>query len=218
MNTSRHALYFVPRAGTALASFGERVLGNTSPDWQAATAEPRRYGFHATLKAPFHFAEGRDHAGLSAALRAFAANRPPVRIGRLCVRRIGHFVALVPLAQSDALSGLAADTVTDFEPFRAPLDAQDLARRRASGLTAPQQALLERWGYPYVLAEFRFHMTLTGPLAADEAGTWLARLTDLYAPQAGDEPELESIALLQQPDRTEPFRLVEQVALQGTRL
>ena len=33
-----------------------------------------------------------------------------------------------------------------------------------SGLTDRQEALLTQWGYPYVMEEFRFHITLTGAL------------------------------------------------------
>ena len=71
----RYALYYAPPPGTALAAFGARWLGRdpdgaeapaspelarvTPGEWRRAVALPRRYGFHATLKAPFSLAEGR---------------------------------------------------------------------------------------------------------------------------------------------------------------
>ena len=48
-----------------------------------------------------------------------------------------------------------------FDQFRRPAEASELARRRSAGLSERQDALLVRFGYPYVLDEFRFHMTLT---------------------------------------------------------
>ena len=87
-----------------------------------------------------------------------------MQAGPLAVRRIGRFLALVPGAPLDALSDLARDAVRTFEPFRAPLTEAEIARRRPESLSPRQRALLARYGYPYVMEEFRFHLTLTGPL------------------------------------------------------
>ncbi|MCS0466276.1 DUF1045 domain-containing protein, partial [Burkholderia mallei] len=38
------------------------------------------------------------------------------------------------------------------------------AKRAAAPLSERQRALLAEWGYPYVLDEYRFHMTLSDPL------------------------------------------------------
>ena len=46
---------------------------------------------------------------------------------------------------------------------------QDLARHRKANLTAAQDDLLQTWGYPYVMDEFRFHITLTGRIGGSEA-------------------------------------------------
>src|SRR5262249_2220033 len=50
-----------------------------------------------------------------------------------------------------------------------PLTDADRARRNPARLTPRQRDYLERWGYPYVMEEFRFHMTLTGRLEANRA-------------------------------------------------
>src|SRR3546814_20748675 len=71
------------------------------------------------------------------------------------------FLALVPSGPSDALEALAAGCVQRFERFRAPPSALELARRRSNGLTPRQERNLKDWGSPYVLADFRFHLTLT---------------------------------------------------------
>ena len=77
----RYAIYFVPAAGSDLYRFDSSILGYdcytgeavTHPDdvtgdaasWCGITEEPRRYGFHATLKAPFHLS--RDYTELQLA-------------------------------------------------------------------------------------------------------------------------------------------------------
>ena len=69
-----------------------------------------------------------------------------------------------PDPQGPTLETLAADLVRATNPFRAALSQADLDRRRAAGLTPHQDALLTEWGYPFVMDEFRFHITLSGKL------------------------------------------------------
>jgi len=191
----RHAVYWVP-AG-ALGRWGAGWLGWDVEAGRAVdhpevdglprplpeiTEEPRRYGLHATLKPPFRLAEGRSEAGLEAAVAALAATLAPVRGPGLALTRIGGFLALVPeegpgdgpqdapLGTGAALARLAAATVAALDGFRAPPGKAELVRRRAAGLTPAQEENLRRWGYPYVMGEFRFHVTLTGPLGPSEAG------------------------------------------------
>jgi hypothetical protein len=221
----RYAIYVVPDDDSALGRFGKSVLGEDATlvadegqraAWLAATGEPRRYGFHATVKAPFHLAPGASLDALSGALRAFTSERPPVPVGRLAVRRIGHFLALTPVEPLPMLSGFAAEVVAAFEPFRAPLSLEDTQRRLAAGLTRTQQAMLARWGYPYVFAEFRFHMTLSGRLD-NATSAWMQEvLTLAYAPQSHDAHEITALALMEQPVRDAPFRLLERFALKGS--
>lgn len=172
----RYAIYFTPAEDDALTEKASRWLGRNafsgiSYDEHAAyaeiTAEPRRYGFHATLKAPFELSEKRSETDLLAALQAFAASRQAFYIPKLVVGSLGPFFALVPHAPYQPLQDFAADVVDYFEPFRAPLSDSDIARRRPQNLTESQQHNLSLWGYPHVMDDFRFHMTLTGPV--DEA-------------------------------------------------
>ena len=51
-----------------------------------------------------------------------------------------------------------------FNAYRAPLSAADRERRIKAKLSPRQIELMDQWGYPYVLDEYRFHMTLTGAL------------------------------------------------------
>jgi hypothetical protein len=188
----RHAIYFAPRADTPLARFGAEWLG-----WDADAAAPRdgldlpglprpradlvagpdRYGFHATLKPPFRLAEGRDQAGLEAAIAALAGRQAPFAL-ELGPGVLHGFVALMETTPSRPLEKLAAACVTGLDGFRAPPTPEEAARH-AAGLDAAGTANLRRWGYPWVLDRFRFHMTLTRALPAADAA---AVLTALLAP------------------------------------
>lgn len=217
----RYAVYFVPRPETELARFGARVIGydiwsgDTVPfpdlaayagGTPAFTHEPRRYGFHATLKAPFHLRDGVDEAALRSRAAAFAQAQTPVPLGRLEVRALSGFLALVPVAPPPALAQLAAACVRAFDAFRAPLTEADRARRLKSRLTERQLAHLDAWGYPHVFDDFRFHMTLTGTLDAPMREALAAPLATLWS--AIDEPVvIEGIALVVQPAPDAPFRV-----------
>ncbi len=178
---TRFAVYFAPEPGSDWAEAGARWLGRCSDSgearaqpvpagwsaqaFHAITSAPRRYGWHATLKAPFHLAAGLTEAELAAALDHFAAQIAAFNLHPLSVRRLGNFLALQPEEPSEALNTLAQRCVIDLHPFAAPPGEADIAARIASGqLDAEQKTLLRRWGYPHVLQRFRFHMTLTGNL------------------------------------------------------
>lgn len=182
MGYRRYAVYFTPDDGP-LARFGAAWLGwdiatgrplvQPTPDGLPAplakiTKTPRKYGFHATIKPPFRLAEGRSEAGLASALEQLADQMPPIPLEGLTLVRIGRFLALVVRGDTVPLNGLAAMVVETLDAFRKPPSEAEMVRRRAGGLNPRQEALLERWGHPYVMEEFRFHMTLTGKLPNDQ--------------------------------------------------
>jgi hypothetical protein len=127
---------------------------------------------------------------------------------------MGRFLALRPEGPEDALWALAADVVRVTEPFRAPPGEEELARRRAAGLTERQEAMLERWGYPHVMEEFRFHVTLTGPLAPGEAAPVVEALGPWLAPVLPRPLEAGSISLLGEAEDGF-FHEIERFALTG---
>lgn len=178
MTYRRFAVYYTP-SDAGLAGFGAKWLGwdiaagrsvpQPSPAGLPAplagiTARARPYGFHATLKPPFRLAPGQTAEMLDATLALLAEQMPPHPVEGLRLARLGGFLALVPQGETAPLNGLAAMIVETLDSFRAPPDEAELARRRASRLSPAQETLLARWGYPYVMGEFRFHMTLTGHL------------------------------------------------------
>lgn len=183
--TARYAIYFSPQRHSPWWQFGAHWLGRdecngaplvqpelsqlTAAEFHAITAEPRRYGFHATLKAPIRLRGEHNVADLLARMEALAANLKPVALGPLQVATLGNFVALMPIAAPDQLSALAAQCVSTLDALRAPLSAAELARRLSAPLDAREQELLQLYGYPYVLERFRFHFSLSGPVAAADA-------------------------------------------------
>lgn len=224
----RYALYYAPAADSALWRFGSATLGYDAVagadvafaippgceglDWPEATAEPRRYGFHATLKAPFELADGRSEGALRAFARNYVAGRPPVRLPGLAVNALGRFVALTPAEPSDDLQRLAFDIVQAFEPFRAPLSQADLARRLQSPLTPAHRAYLEAYGYPYVGDAFRFHMTLTGALPDETVAPVKAALAAAYARAVPAGPVLiDRVAIFRQESRASRFVLLDSI-------
>lgn len=224
----RYALYYAPAADSALWRFGSATLGYDAVagadvafaippgceglDWPEATAEPRRYGFHATLKAPFELADGRSEGALRAFARNYVAGRPPIRLARLAVNALGRFVALTPAEPSDDLQRFAFDIVQAFEPFRAPLSQADLARRLQSPLTPAHRAYLEAYGYPYVGDAFRFHMTLTSALPDETVAPVKAALAAAYARAVPAGPVLiDRVAIFRQENRASRFVLLDSI-------
>jgi putative phosphonate metabolism protein len=229
MPDPRYAIYFVPAPETALYQAGAALLGydvySGKPlpfpeglalgrdDWSALTAEPRAYGFHATLKAPFRLAPGQRADDLAMRLETFArAARARVTIMPV-VRTIGRFAALLPGEPCPALDALAADCVRSFDSFRAPLGDGERHRRLAAPLTVRHKDNLERWGYPYVFEDFRFHLTLTGPIAPAAQAAVLACLRGKLGAIEGRPLPVDRVALLCQPDGDTPFRLIASALL-----
>ncbi len=225
----RYALYHAPPTGSALARLGAEWLGRDAAGGEGAqvaaalpgtrglarlTAAPRRYGLHATLKPPMRLAEGQDEPALLAAVQDWAARRAVVEIGPLVIATLGPFLALVPERKPQALSDLAADLVRAFDRFRAAPSAEELARRRAQGLSPRQEALLAQWGYPHVMEEFRFHITLTDRLEPQELAPVRAAAEAQFAPVIGVPARIEDIAVFGE-DRAGLFHVIRRFPLGG---
>jgi putative phosphonate metabolism protein len=212
---ARYAIYFTPHPSSLLARFGAQVLGYdpasgtgvahldlkdvSREELIAATEAPRRYGFHATLVAPFYLKDC-DERGLRAGVEQFCRQTGPVALGKLDVRALARFVALMPGERSPAVVDLAGRCVEFFDRFRAPLGAGDLARRNTNGLSFQQRQYLDRWGYPYVFDEFRIHMTLTGAIAAADTQRFRAALASAYHPISSESHGIDAVSVLRQSD------------------
>lgn len=182
----RYALYFAPPADHPLGQAGATWLGRDAHAGQPLTppasperAEPWRYGFHATLKAPLRLAAGASEADFLQAVSDLAATRPRFAMPTLTVAQLGDFLALrpsAPLAPDHPLQRLADTCVIELDRWRAPMDAAEQARRLQPGYTPRQREHLLRHGYPHVLQDWRFHMTLSDSLKSWSAAA-VAQLT-----------------------------------------
>jgi putative phosphonate metabolism protein len=226
----RYAIYYAPKPGSDLDRFGAHLLGydafsGSEPpfphgieqmvsDWRDLTQDPRKYGFHATLKAPFSLANGKTASELAAACETFANIPRPIPVIKPVVNSISGFLAVVPADPPAELGRLAADCVGVFDCFRAPLTPEDRARRNPSGLTPNQRNHLDRWGYPYVMEDFRFHMTLTGRLDAERRGTILAMLQKRFDALQITTLAIDRFSLSRQSDAGSRFRIVRDYVLE----
>lgn len=223
MQYTRFAIYDAP-VDDALASFGAAWLGwdvRTGsatdqldlPDLNDITMTPRKYGFHGTLKPPFRLADGHTLDGLQAAVAELAGRCAPAGCGGLQLTTLGGFLALTPTGDLTGLERVASACVRDLDAFRAPASDAELARRRSAGLSARQEALMLRWGYPYVLEEFRFHLTLSGRLPEADRAAWMAT-AQAHLPPLAERYEISSIALCG--ERADGrFELIQRYALTG---
>lgn len=219
----RYAVYFAPPSDSLLWELGCRWLGRDAqsgsareqpqlPAGQAArvsevTAAPRLYGFHGTLKPPFALRPGTGVDALHAELTRFAARRERFALPPLEVAMLSGFLALRPTGASDALDALARECVIELDHLRARALPAELSRRRAAGLSERQEALLARYGYPYVLDEYRFHLTLTDRLAAEEAGPLREWLAEYFHPALACHTCVDGLCLFSQERPGVAFRL-----------
>ena len=176
MKFNRFAIYFIPDH-IELANLGASWLGwdiitgqNVRQielndfDIKKFTEQPKKYGFHATIKAPFRIKGSKTSTELISAFDEFAEICPPAILEGLEVKKLGDFLAFRPVGSEEKLNSLVANVVEHFDCFRAPLTQKEIAKRRRAKLTTIQEALMKKWGYPFVMSEFQFHITLTGPL------------------------------------------------------
>lgn len=229
-SVKRYAVYFTPPekhplTQAAQAWLGRSAFGNDVADLPAAmatdeqrswTASPRRYGFHATMKPPFRLADGLDETLLLGAFERFCLQHSGSGPVQLKIDRIGPFIALVAVQAVPGLNALAGSSVEWFEPFRAPLSKADIERRNPVRLTERQRNYLMRWGYPYVFDEFRFHMTLTGPVEADDRSSVQAALEAHFAELIREPVNIDSLALFEETKPGGAFEVLAWGKLKGT--
>ena len=224
----RYAIYFVPKG--ALAKFGRAWLGwdcrkgqyisseiafsEPLADREYFTKKPRKYGLHATLKAPFRLQTTQNEPALRSAFHGFCNHQKPAASGNLTLSEQGGFISLRPQRQSAALFELGKNCLEAFDPFRAPLDQNDLNRRRNARLSPRQNDFLHQWGYPYVLQEFQFHITLSSRLSILQREKIIPALKNLLAHEL-DCPFIIAHLALMGEDRNGQFHILEEANLSG---
>lgn len=176
----RYAIYFAPPETSAWHDVWASWLGRSAatgalleqPEisgidrsrFAEMTAQPRRYGLHATLRAPVRLAPSASIDILVGAVSVYCQNQAPFALPPLIPGVVDDFVALVPAEPDRRIDAIAQSCVCMVDSIRAPLTRHDADRYRGAGLDDVEDQLLLRWGYPHVMQRFRFHLSLTGPL------------------------------------------------------
>lgn len=218
----RAALYYAPELEDPLHAAASAWLGRDAvtgavlaqpdlPDVAGITADPRGYGFHATLKPPFRLARGYE--ALLEDARAWAATQAPFELPPLSVQDLKGFLALRETAHCPPLHALADSAVAALDAHRAPPTEEELARRRKAKLSAAHEAMLLRWGYPYVMGEWQFHMTLTRRLTPGEREIWFPAATAHFAGIAGIPRKVGAVCVFTQAAPGAPFLIGERIRL-----
>lgn len=219
----RYALYFSPDPASLLgglaaswigrdAQSGKPVLhpdldGLGASELASITGPARRYGFHATLKAPFRLAEGVREADLVAALEDFASRTVVFDIPSLVVGQLDGFIALIPGEAAPQLNAFANSVVEAFEPLRAELSEREIERRNPDSLSSAQLRHLMRWGYPYVFDQFRFHMTLTTRLSDPDIARVEKAARTHFAPALAGPVAVGALSLFVEAEPGAPFTI-----------
>ena len=218
----RFAIYYTPEPDSLWWQAGSQWLGRCARDGQSLeqpeiagwpaqrlaelTRDPRRYGWHATLKAPFRLAERRTEQDLEAAVADLAGRHRPMALQGLQLTRLGQFIALCLPQPLREVQAFADHCVQDLHHLAAALDDLEIARRRRSALTPRQDELMLRWGYPYVLEEFRFHCTLSDNLQgvpeSEQMALWQAAQSHFASLPT---PDLAGVSIFCEPGPGQPF-------------
>jgi len=228
MTYNRYAIYYVPPPKAEWARFATSWLGWDMEVGQGAehphlpdlpmpladiTRSPHKYGLHGTLKPPFRLADGVSQGDLESACADLGRTFVPLTLGPMRLTRLGRFLALCP-SVSAGLSELAAACVRDLDPLRAPPSQGELERRRAANLTSSQEENLIAWGYPHVLEDFRFHLTLTDRLAKPDLNAVQKVLEHTLTPLLPLDLTVSDLALTGE-DAEGRFHLLRRFGLSG---
>ncbi|HHN67551.1 MAG TPA: DUF1045 domain-containing protein [Thermopetrobacter sp.] len=221
----RYAVFFTPRADEPLAEFGRRWFGfdtetrqSVADHWPILSGiirTPARYGFHATLKAPFRLRKGRAADELMAAVAALAQRLSPVDVGQLLPAELGSFIALRQALPTGAINDLAFTCVRDLDAFREPLTEEEQDAILDKGVTRRQKGNVFAWGYPYVDKDYVFHLTLTSILAPHELAQWRGQALAWGMEYLAEPVVVRDLCVFGQETPDAPFRLLERFALQA---
>ncbi|HYD78986.1 MAG TPA: DUF1045 domain-containing protein [Paucimonas sp.] len=226
---TRYALYFAPRSDSPWWKAGCLWLGRDpisgaelqQPEVPGLprlllaklTSDARRYGFHATLKAPFRLQSGFTEAHLLAMAEAFCAAQRPLYVPDVEIGMVGRsapVLALRAAGDTRPIDDLAQRCVHYFDLLRAAPTADEQRKYRARGLNAREEELLQRWGYPYTEECFRFHLSLSDSLAelgAEPIAALQAAAKEHFAHAHATEPlGIDGLTIFREVERGAPFQ------------
>ena len=221
-NFVRYAIYYTPQPGAPLATFGRSWFGraNDGATLQAFSdtglvglaaakpiSTPSRYsGLHAVFKAPFCLRDGMGLDALKARLISFASRRKQVETGPLTLARAGTYLVLRPIKPTPALDWLSAQCVAAFDGFAESPPCTNVPQ--GVPLNDHQRLLLKSFGDPHVLSEYRFYITLTGPLDAAHLERVSQALWPMLEEICASGVTVDGLSLLGEAGGRAPLRLI----------
>lgn len=182
-NYKRVAIYFLPKKNSSLENFGKNLLGRDInkkrkisltrrqkyfinrrftyfDELKDYCEKPAKYGFHATLKAPFRLKRNVKTKDFYDVISHIAAQHSRFKIKGLKIVYRKKFTFITSRKEIKSLINLENDLVKHLDTFRAELNKTEIKKRNPDSLTFKQNKYLKEWGYPFVLDQFKFHMTL----------------------------------------------------------
>ena len=225
--SARYAIYYTPQPGSPLAAFGRSWFGraNDGATLQAfstagftdsstkISALPGRYtGLHALFHAPFALREDATLEGMRTRLINFAAHRKAVATGPLTLARAGRYLVLRPVEPEPALDWLAAQCINAFEGFAAEPDEPGDEHRH---LSPYQRLLLRSFGHPQVMSEYRFSITLAGPLDTAHLERVSQALWPVIEDICAEGVSVDGLSLFGDTSGRTPMRLLGRYKLAG---
>jgi hypothetical protein len=218
LSAARYAVYWAPPLAHPLGRAGSVWLGDERPA-RDGVEQPWRYRFHATLRPPMALRDGASPSAFDAAVAELAARTPRFAMPPLSVAWLSGFLALRPavdIAQDHALHRLADTCVRGLDAWRGLISDAQIAERLAhAALDGEQEALLRRWGYPHVLARWRFHMTLSNclPDEADLRRRWADDARRHFAAALAEPLVCDALCVFVEPEPGAPFVLSRRIPL-----
>ena len=228
VHNTRWAVYFIPASGD-LVDFADSWLGwsaregcsvqrpdvlNFGPPISEITQGPAKYGFHATLKPPFRLASGTSQEKLADDCQKLAAQSAAFELESLSLVRLGRFLALKADGDQSQINDLASRCVMQLDHHRAPMTKSEAEKRLASARSDSQRARIQGWGYPFVLDQYRFHMTMTDKLPKGDLDETQQALGKVLDPMLGKLVPLDAISLVGEGEDGK-FRQIERFPPRG---
>lgn len=203
MKFKRYAIYYIPEMDAEFYKSGTKWLG-----WDVFTGKKivnnkdhitknaRRYGFHGTLYPPFELKSKINFNDFEKSVDQFAKNKKAFDMGKGKITNLDQFIAICFNESEKKLKFFAADCIKYFHKYRKYPSQNELEKRRKIGLTKRQEKNLVEWGYPFVMEEFKFHMTLTGHLQDNEKKLIESKLKKIFISSFNNPIKFNSICLL----------------------
>jgi hypothetical protein len=162
---------------------------------QEITDAPRKYGLHATIKAPFRLANNVTVLELEQQFKILCGSIKPI-VFNLKLSELSGFFALTPTVKNTELRKLHSKVVRELDYFRAQPTKEEIIKRRENQLTSEQDQNLIKWGYPYIFEDFYFHITLTGKIPEDFRNKVKDEIENFFQPVLQQKINLSELALV----------------------